>query len=310
MSRKKPPKPTPEAKQPLAAAQPQEEPQEEKGAWEFRSAKFALRAVGVCFFIAYLAFLTPSAFTWVETKYVRSLPITALPGKADYYLNQVYKPEKLYKMISMRPVSEIEKTIEILMPYTARMSTFTFLFYSSRLDQIGKTDEALFWWQFGRYRARFDALRCGSGMAVDNVGSVLGLVPHPEFPQDEEMDKFTVMKSLKRVLALDAKYPADNLPEDLCDPLRAMEGGKFISVRPDRWADIRYTLRYMTEYRLRQMEGSLTVDESIDFKKAAATCEKIGSLKKKKDCMIKLCNGLSDDTTKSDCIAEVDSITK
>jgi hypothetical protein len=309
MSRKKPPKPTPETK-PVAPAPQPEETKDDSGGWEFRSAKFALRAVAVCFFIAYVSFLAPSAFTWVQTKYVRSMPITALPGKADYYLNQVYKPEKLYKIVTMRPASEIEKTIEMLMPYTARMSTFTFLFYSSRLDQIGKTDEALFWWQYGRYRARFDALRCGSGMAVDNVASVLNLVPHPEFPQDEELDKFTVVKSLKRVLALDAKYPADNLPEDLCEPLRAMEGGKFISVRPDRWADIRYTLRYMTEYRLRQMEGSLTVDETKDLQKAAATCEKLGNLKKKKECMMKLCNGLSDETTKSDCIAEVNSIKK
>lgn len=309
--RKKPPKPAPETKPAAPAPAPQEaEEKDDGGGWEFRSAKFALRAVGVCFFIAYVAFLAPSAFTWVQTKYVRSLPITALPEKADYYLNQVYKPEKLYKMVTMRPASEIEKTIETLMPYTARMSTFTFLFYSSRLDQIGKTDEALFWWQFGRYRARFDALRCGSGMAVDNVGNVLNLVPHPEFPQDDEMDKFTVVKSLKRVLALDAKYPADNLPEDLCEPLRAMEGGKFISVRPDRWADIRYTLRYMTEYRLRQMEGSLTVDETKDIQKAAAACKKIGNVKKKKECMMKLCNGISDETTKADCIAEVDSITK
>ena len=309
MSRKKPP-PPPKPAAPAPAAPRAEEPEKEKSSWEFRSAKFALRAMGFCFFLAYLSFLTPSALTWMETKWVRSMRIEELPAKADYYLNKVYKPEKLYKIISKRPVSEIEKTIEILMPYTARMSTFTYLFYSSRLDQIGKIDESLFWWQFGRYRARFDALRCGSPKAVDNVGTVLALVPHPEFPEDDQMDKFTVGKSLKRVLALDAKYPADNLPEDLCDPLRAMEGGKWLSVPPPRWADIRYTLRYMTEYRVRQMDGTLIVDESLDFQKQVDACEKIGSLKKKKDCLKKLCNGMSDEGQKSDCLREADELKK
>lgn len=307
--RKKTP-PAPKAAAPIPAALRPDEPEKEKSSWEFRSAKFALRAMGVCFFIAYISFLTPSAVTWLETKWVRSLKIEDLPEKADYYLNKVYKPEKLYKIVSRRPASEIEKTIEILMPYTARMSTFTFLFYSSRLEQLGKTEESLFWWQFGRYRARFDALRCGSGMAVDNVGSVLNMVPHPEFPPDEELDKFTVAKSLKRVLALDAKYPADNLPEDLCDPLRAMEGGKFLSVKPDRWADIRYTLRYMTEYRLRQMEGSVAVDEVLDLQKSVEACEKLSTLPKRKECKKKLCDGLSDEAEKKECHTAVDAMKK
>lgn len=309
MSRKKPP-PPPKAAVPIPAALRPEEPVKEKSSWEFRSVKFAMRAMGFCFFIAYLSFLTPSAVTWIETKWVRNMRVEELPEKADYYLNKVYKPEKLYKIVSRRPGSDIEKTIETLMPYTARMSSFTFLFYSSRLDQIGKTDESLFWWQFGRYRARFDALRCGSPKAVDNVGTVLGLVPHPEFPDDEDMDKFTVEKSLKRVLALDAKYPADNLPEDLCDPLRAMEGGKWLTVPPPRWADIRYTLRYMTEYRMRQMNGTLKVDESLDFQKQVDACEKIGSLKKKKDCLKKLCQGMTDEDQKKECLREADELTK
>ena len=309
MSRKKPP-PPPKAAAPMPAALRPEEPEKEKSSWEFRSVKFALRAMGVCFFIAYLSFLTPSAFTWLETKWVRSLAIEELPEKADYYLNKVYKPEKLYKIVSKRPASEIEKTIETLMPYTARMSTFTFLFYSSRLDQIGKRDEALFWWQFGRYRARFDALRCGAPKAVDNVGSVLGLVPHPEFPDDDTLDKFTVEKSLERVLALDAKYPADNLPEDLCDPLRAMEGGKWLTVKPDRWADIRYTLRYMTEYRMRQMNGTLEVDESLDFHKQSEACDKLGTLPKKKSCHKKLCEEMSDADQKKDCLGMADALKK
>ncbi|HYD18028.1 MAG TPA: hypothetical protein VEF76_06090 [Patescibacteria group bacterium] len=305
--RKRPPAPRVQPAAPMPATlRPEKEP-ENKPSWEFRSAKFALRCVGVCFFIAYLCFLTPSAITWVETKWVRAIPVEELSAKADYYLNQVYKPEKLYKTISKRPISETERIIEVLMPHTARMSTFTFLYYSSRLEQLGKRDEALFWWQFGRYRARFDALRCGSAKAVENVGDVLNLVPHPEFPPDEQLDKFTVEKSLKRVLELDAKYPADNIPEDLCEPLRAMEGGRFISVGHDRWADIRYTLRYMTEYRLKQMAGEVISEDTNNAEEAA--CAKAPDLRKKKECRRKLCAKLGGEDKKT-CLKQADALKK
>lgn len=261
MSRKKPEKEKKrEEKAILEAAKQAEEDAKPKGwraSWEWRSAKFVLRVVGVLFFLGYLSLTGPSGWSWAKAKWALQTPLEELPQKADYYLNQVYKPEKLYELVSMRPPSETEKIIKLLEPYTARMSSYTFLLYSARLKGQGKTDDALFWWQFARFRARFDALRCGSSMAVDNLNHLLKVVPHPDFPPDAETDRMTVVKSLTRVLDYDANYPADNIPEDLCDPLRAMEDGKYQSVGYSSWKRIRHTLRAITESRLQQMEDDI-----------------------------------------------------
>jgi hypothetical protein len=66
----------------------------------------------------------------------------------------------------------------------------------------------------------------------------------------------------------------------------------------------------MTEYRMRQMNGTLEVDESIDFRKQYDTCDKMSGLKKKKDCHKKLCATLTDADEKKDCLAMADALKK
>lgn len=239
------------------AETPQEGGEEKKKgfreSWEFRSGRFALRAAAFCIFIGYLGLTGASTINWAHMKWVRSQPLERLPELADRYLNKTFEPEKLNKWVSLRRRQETEDIIRLLMPYTGRLPTFTFLFYSLQLNEAGKTEDALFWWQFARYRARFDALRCGSVMAVENLDSLLQHVPHPEFPPDDTRDSKDVIESLLSVLELDAHYPAENIPEELCTALRAMEPGKFKSVEVPRWRAIRFTLRKMTEYSLDQM---------------------------------------------------------
>lgn len=257
MSRKNPKK----LKRKKQAEQQGEGGQEEKGfrdSWEFRSGKFALRIAAFLIFLGYLGITGASTVNWVQLKWVRAQSLERLPGLADHYLNKVFKPEKLNKWVSMRRRGETEDIIRILLPYTGRLPTFTFFYYSLQLKELGKIEDSLFWWQFARYRARFDALRCGSVTAVENLDSLLEHIPHPEFPPDAERDSKEVIESLLSVLELDAHYPAENLPEELCTPLRAMEPGKFKSVEVPRWRAIRFTLRKMTEYSLDKMQMEVT----------------------------------------------------
>lgn len=258
MSRKNPDKKKKrEQKAAETATAGEQKPKGFRDSWEFKSAKIVLRIMGVLFFLGYLSLTVASAWTWSQAKWVLHTSVSALPAKADYYLNKVYKPEKLYYEVSLRPSAETEEIIKLLEPYTGRMSSYTFLLYSARLSRMGKIDDALFWWQFGRYRARFDALRCGSVEAVSNLSKILQILPHPDFPPDTETESMTVIKSLHKVLDYDAQYPAENIPEDICNPLRALEDGKFQSVGFDRWRTIRHSLRSTTEFRLKQMEEDL-----------------------------------------------------
>lgn len=272
MSRKRPER---EKKREERAAQEAAAPKPQS--WEWRSVKFVFRCMAVLFFLGYLGVTTPSAASWVETKWALHYKLEDLPAKADDYLNRSFKPDKLHKLLSMRPVSETEKVIKLMEPHTARLSTYTFLLYSMRLKTLSgmalakgdkeearaKMEESLFWWQFARYRARFDALRCGSPFGVDNLKDVLKMIPHPDFPPDTQNQLPIVIRDIKRVLELDAQHPADNLPEDLCDLLRSLEDGKYASVGIDRWANIRHGLRYLTEERLEDMEEDLKAGKTV-----------------------------------------------
>jgi len=261
MSRKKPPK-LPES---VTAPAPIPEPVNDtpkvkktfRESWEYRSGRWLLRAVGVLLFIGYLGGTAPSAVTWAQTKWVRSDPLTELPRIADYYINHQYSNQKLHKWVALRPESETPEIIKILEPFTPKLSTLTFLTYSSRLKHLGQEDDALFWWQFTLYRARFDALRCGSVKSVEHLSTLVKYLPHPEFPPSKLRNSAEVIKSLHAVLDYDAKYPAHNNPDDICDSLRALEPGKFQTVRPEKWQDIRHSLRIITEYRLGIMEDEL-----------------------------------------------------
>ena len=104
-------------------------------------------------------------------------------------------------------------------------------------------------------------MRCGSVKAIENLDQLLELFPHPIFPPETEENPDEISRSLHRVLDYDAKYPAENNPDDVCDSLRAMEPGKFATVQRPRWADIRHSLRYLTEYRLSRMEADRKAKE-------------------------------------------------
>ena len=216
--------------------------------------------------IGYLGGTGSSAWNWAQVKYIRSTPLTELPKIADHYLNYQYRNDRLYHWVSFRPESETKEIIRILEPETSKLSTLTFILYSMHLNHMGETDEAKFWWQFARFRARYDALRCGSVKAIENLGQLLELVPHPVFPTETMENPDEISRSLHRVLDYDAKYPAENNPDDVCDPLRAMEQGKFATVQRPRWADIRHSLRFMTEYRINKMEAEQK-EKAADHKK-------------------------------------------
>lgn len=285
MSRKRPPKPPVSAPTPGAAGMKEggaasaAAPAAPKASWTSRSARFVLRLMGVLLFLGYLGMTSTSSLNWFKIKWVRAQPLSNVTKVADEYLNmedrkdRINKPAKVYEWVSLRPERETPEIIRLLEPYTARLSTLQFLLYSARLQHLGHNDESLFYWQFTRYRARYDALRCGSVKAVDNLSALINFFPHPDFPDAGSENSDDVIKSIENVLAFDAKYPALNNPDDTCDILRSLEGGNFRTVPRERWADIRFSLRMLTEYRLQEMkkaEAAPAPKEPVTPKKSPA----------------------------------------
>jgi hypothetical protein len=217
--------------------------------WEKRSILFILRAIGVILFLAYLAVTGPSALSWGELKWVRFQPLEQITQVAERSIKR--DPQDLVKWVSMRPSYERKQIMEKLEPYSGQISSGMFLIYSHWMMDSGQEKEAIFWRQYGRYRLRYDALRCGSPQSTKTWRD---FCPLPDRGVQEAIakDPSIVKISLQRVLDFDAKYPADNNPIDICPTIQKLDGGKFAMVKREDWRTIRHTLRLMTEYAPRE----------------------------------------------------------
>ncbi|MBU6474345.1 MAG: hypothetical protein KGQ70_00130, partial [Alphaproteobacteria bacterium] len=148
----------------------------------------------------------------------------------------------------------------LLAPKSGALDAPVFLVIFRRELVLGRPKEALFWLQLGRFRLRYDLLRCG-GTPGDarNFDALLSAAPSPQIDAFLRAHPAEMKGSLRRVLAFDAQYPAANDPARFCKI--AVPGGTPAS--RDEWPLYRAALRRQTE-------------EFIARKTAAAPPEKAG----------------------------------
>jgi hypothetical protein len=225
-----------------------------KDSFEYRSVKFLLRALGVMMFIFYLAAMVPNGWKWSHARWIQALPLSSLPDVANDYA-QNRQPEKLAEWIALRPRSERQEIMDTLEPVTGKLPPAVFSIFSRwKMEEMRET-EAVFWWQYTRYRLHYDALRCGSPTAVDKMKDFL------EIHQDEHVQAYIkrhpekIPADIRRVLDMDARFPAENNPVPTCKHLRDRnEVVNFTPAPPSEWKIIRHSLRMTTELSLKAME--------------------------------------------------------
>lgn len=223
--------------------------------WEIRSVKFVLRAAAALLFIAYLFIVSPAALTWVRKEWVLRQPLETLSRVAEESIAQD-APKKLLQWISLRPEAEREEIIKRLEPYTGKISSYIFLNFSNWAMQAGRPEEAVFWRQYGLYRLRYDALRCGAPNSVENMTGLLVLISRSRVQGYLNQHPDIVEKSVRDVLAYDERHPAENNPTDTCYILQKIESGQYVyeTVDREKWPGIRLGLRASTEYELEKAE--------------------------------------------------------
>lgn len=224
---------------------------EKKQSWELGSLIFVGRTIGVILFIGYLCATTPSAWQWGQVKWVRAQSLDTLTAVAEKSI--AGDPRNLIRWLEARPSYEHAIIMEKLEPYSGKISSAIFLLYSRWTLDLGQEEEAVFWRQYGRYRLRYDALRCGAPESSKNMSGVLSIFPDSGVQKIIEKNPSIIRTSLKRVLDFDAKHPAENNPIDICPTIQKMDGGGFEMVERKYWASIRHTLRMVTEYAIEKM---------------------------------------------------------
>lgn len=220
---------------------------------------FSFKSLYILAFVFYLMLGTAMTSSWVSTKWHRHYPPEYAGELCNKYaLGPDPKPDKIVEWLSARTANEADIIMPKLEACTPHMSSITFLIFSNWKFQQGKLEEALNWRQYARFRARFDALRCGSNEAGDNFNSLIDISSRDELQNIMARNPSLQPKSITWALEYDAKFPPpQNNPYNICKNLTAMEAGKFKMVPRAEWGGIHTTLRKISYYFVELMEDDI-----------------------------------------------------
>lgn len=222
-----------------------------RSSWEVKSLVLIGRFFLGGFFLLYLLLVTPAAWTWVQTEWVRKSDVSALESVIGKALKENDLP-RVRKWVSMRPLSETEDIVRIIEPHSGELGTALFAEIANRYTKLKNIDRAAFWYQYVRFRMRFDTLRCGSPDSVEVMSALFSLFPNEEMGKAFENDPALAKRSIQQVLDFDAKYPANNSPADICAPLNDIGSTRYVMLEKEKWRDVRFTLRWVTDQFLQE----------------------------------------------------------
>jgi hypothetical protein len=250
-----------------------------RGTWEYRTLKGLVKLVVACAFIFYAVLGASLTWTWLHTKYVRLQPLEkAVDIAKKELLRPGGDPDVLRSWIAMRPSSDGAALSQLLEPYVPWMSGATFVVYASWMADRGKMEEAVFWRQYAFFRARYDALRCGSHDAPKLVTKIM-----KDFPQQAVNEYMRTQppslqaKILRRVLEFDSRHPPLNDPEKFCKAIVAGEEFrnelKIEMLPKSEWTGVHDTLRGISYYQIVHMEE----EEKKAGKSDGAAADRVGN---------------------------------
>jgi len=225
----------------------------------FKIFLFSFKSLYVLAFVFYLMLGTAMTYSWVVTKWNRHYP----PEYAGvlckkYALGPEPDPDKIVYWLMARQPAEADIIMGKLEACTPFLSSITFLAFSNWKYMQGKKLEALNWRQYARFRARFDALRCGSNEAGENFNNIIEISGREDIQKMMERDPSLLPKSIAWALEYDAKFPPpQNNPREICKQLTAMEAGKYQMVPRAEWGGIHSTLRAISYYFIDLMEDKI-----------------------------------------------------
>lgn len=238
-----------------------------RDSWEFKTGKFILRVAAVLFFLAYLMLAVPHASAWAWQAYYLREPLPMLKTHLEQSL-KTGDQDKLLKWIKIRPAAERAQIMDMLEPVSGKLNPLFFLTFAHWSAAADDVDKAVFWHFMARFRLRYDALRCGSPNAVDNMDGLLALMPEGKIaPTVAKQDRPALMSYLQRVLDYDAAHPAENSPKNVCVFINNLEGRGFVIVQERYWQNIRHSLRRITEAQIEKMKAEGVTPAQIETKK-------------------------------------------
>ncbi|MGM0421887.1 MAG: hypothetical protein ACQEQL_02190 [Pseudomonadota bacterium] len=226
-----------------------------KSMWEVK----LLRGIALFFiyilFAMYVLAAVPSAWNWAQLKwYTQDFKIETLAETVPEFIDKD-KERLAMTLISLYPIERTDEIAKILAPSSVHLDARYFFSISNNYYQLGNMEEARFWHTLGRFRLRYDAVRCDYELADQMADSFIEFVADPELMDDLQSNPGDLNKRLTRVLEWDDKYPPQNDPGYFCNYIRRVKGLSRLEILDeDLWPDMHTLLRMNAEDFLRESE--------------------------------------------------------
>ena len=245
-----------------------------KSMWEFKLLKWLGKAFLYIIFIAYLMAALPSVWNWAKLKYygddfsMRSL------DQAVSKLIENNQTMTLLELLNAYPPTDSKKIKNVLEPYTPKLDARTFLSLSNKHYLNGDTEQAIFWYIYGRFRLRYDAVRCDYIVSEEVADDYAVLWTNFDlFSKTLNFTPEDYKPHIQKALDWDEKYPPENSPRYFCDFIEKYHNVNSVEILTDEdWEDRRKIMRFLSNEFINgngaydvDEEDILTVDEGEDI---------------------------------------------
>ena len=216
-----------------------------KAMWEYKLIRFVIMFFVYLMLLIYSIAGAQSVWKWSQLRYYGGdYSLEHLPAAIESLKTQDNQL-LLIEYISRFPGERYDQMIEELMPMTPDLHAHVFFAIANRYGAVGQMDEAMFWGMLGRYRLRFDALRCDY-LASDRVSNLYAeayLQPYVRTPM-RELSENARKEVLQEVLNWVEKYPAENDPSYFCQFIQEADRTPPIDVvEPKGWPIVHEIMR-------------------------------------------------------------------
>lgn len=216
-----------------------------KAMWEYKLIRFVIMFFVYLMLLIYSIAGAQSVWKWSQLRYYGGdYSLEHLPAAIES-LSKKGNQLMLIEYIGRFPGDKNDAMVESLLPLTPDLHAHAFFAISNRYGILGEMEEAMFWAILGRYRLRFDALRCDFP-AADVISDRYAELYLQRVVRQAllNIDETTRKRLLQKVVDWTDEYPADNDPAYFCEFIESAEGLANIDVVPrDQWPALRTVMK-------------------------------------------------------------------
>lgn len=202
------------------------------------SVKFIFRFLMVVLFLFYIVIGAGALSGVVVREINRTKNIDSFAAFVDENI-KLNKSVEIEDWIKSRTLEDLDKIAEVVGERASDLPPNIFFRVSSMMFNKDRVEDALFWFNLGKYRLRYDMLRCGGSKAIDNIEGFISILFDLKIDRLYEGQEGLLEKSLKRVIEFDKDHPPMNDIADICVLVEGLEKEKLTPKPEEDWPMIR-----------------------------------------------------------------------